>query len=271
MLIRDITDLITKYNDGSPNEKLALRPRLEKLVDLKKFYDKGKDKYIRIPIPLAVKYILADADWDNIERCDNIAKDIFDNYFDFNDKWKAKINIFENLIAESIYCLIDIAQLVETMDETYLFPHSFLGSIHEHLSFWIRLYEAYETYKSENPDIEAHSHIEEYLEQYLDEEWREQLSGYRGNELALSHYYKCLEMHNEGRAYYNMLDIMCYIKDDFNDRSDHFNIAEERHLIVNDKIKKKINSIKDIYKDSGLYDEKNYFEKFSDRLCTDFS
>jgi hypothetical protein len=51
--------------------------------------------------------------------------------------------IFERLVAETIYCLMDITQLLETMDETYLFPHSFLGSIHEHLSFWIRQYETY--------------------------------------------------------------------------------------------------------------------------------
>ena len=97
------------------------------------------------------------------------------------------------------------------------------------------------------------------MEQYLGEEWREQLSGYRENQQALSHYYKCLEMHSGGRAYHNMIDTMVYLRDDFNDRSDHFNIAEERHLIVNGKIMDKINAIKDIYKDSKLYKMENYF------------
>jgi len=195
------------------------------------------------------------------DNCKGVAKEIFVENFDI-------IQIFENLIAESIYCLIDIAQLVETMDETYLFPHSYIGSVHEHLSFWIRQYEAYERDKKENPEINKHPHIEEYLKQYLDEEWREQLSGYRENQRALSHYYKCLEMHKEGRAYHNMIDTMCYLKDDYNDRSDHFNIAEERHLIVNGGIDKKINGVKeksiglkDIYEDSKLYKAENYFEK----------
>jgi len=198
-------------------------------------------------------------DFNNIfEKKDNneIAKEIFGEYFD-------NIQIFENLIAESIYCLIDIAQLSETMDETYLFPHNFIGTVHEHLSFWIRQYEAYEIFMEEE-DFEKYkhfSHIKEYLKQYLDEEWREQLSGYRENQRALSHYYKSLEMHNEGRAYHNMIDTMCYVKDDFNDRSDHFNIAEERHLIVNGEIERKINAIKDIYKESKLYKVENYFEK----------
>jgi len=203
------------------------------------------------------KFILKEnEDFSNLLKKNDykeITKTIFGKNID-------SIQFFENLIAESIYCLIDIAQLLETMDETYLFHHSFIGAIHEHLSFWIRQYEAYEKYKKENPIIDKYSHIEEYLEQYLDQEWREQLSGYRENQRALSHYYKSLEMHSEGRAYHNMIDTMCYLKDDYNDRSDHFNIAEERHLIVNGKIEKDIKELKDIYKESKLYKVNNYFK-----------
>jgi len=202
-----------------------------------------------------IEFILEDND------CNKTAKEIFGDYFNFgitpDDEKRAKIEILENLIAETIYCLIDIAQLTETMEETYVFTHSFFGSIHKKLSFWIRLYETYERdFYKKYKDV---SRIKEYLEKYLDEEWREQLSGYRENQRALSHYYKCLEMHNEGRAYHNMIDSMCYVKDDFNDRSDHFNIAEERHLIVNGKIEDKINAIKNLYKESELYKADNYF------------
>ena len=205
-------------------------------------------------------FLLEKDDYKNVfenNDCIEIVKEIFGENFDI-------IQVFENLIADSIYCLIDIAQLIETMDETYLFPHSFTGSVHEHLSFWIRQYEAYEVFKKENPENINHSHIEKYLKQYLDEEWREMLSGYRENQRALSHYHKSLEMHSEGRAYHNMIDLMCYVRDDFNDRSDHFNIAEERHLIVNGVIDEKINALKDIYKNSKLYDVDNYFEKIED-------
>ena len=183
-------------------------------------------------------------------------KEIF-GYHYIKNKQNMNINILENLIAETIYCLIDIIQLSETMDETYLFPHSFLGSIHKNLSFWISLYEIYELqFYEEYEDI---SQIKQYLEDYLGKEWREQLSSYRENQRALSHYYKCLELHKEGRAYHNMIDTMCYLKDDFNDQSDHFNIAEERHLIVNGKIDNKINELKFLYKDSNLHKLDNYW------------
>ncbi|GBU25583.1 hypothetical protein R83H12_02233 [Fibrobacteria bacterium R8-3-H12] len=250
--LNDLTKSINMYNDGS-GDKPTLKSKLEN--DLYAIYDKDSDKFIQISSE--INYILKN------ESCNKIAKEIFGKYFGIKDTTD-KINILENLIAETIYCLIDTAQLLETMDETYLFPHSFLGSIHKHLSFWIRLYETYEIYIEEHQEICNDPQIKKYLERYLDQEWRELLSGYRENQKALSHYHKCLEMHSEGRAYHNMIDTMCYIRDDYNDRSDHFNIAEERHLIVNGEIKKKIDAIKDIYKDSELYKVENYFEKNTD-------
>jgi len=70
-----------------------------------------------------------------------------------------------------------------------------------------------------------------------------------------------LEMHNEGRMYHNKIDLLCYVSDDYNDRSDHCNIAEDRHLFVNEVIVGRINALKDIYKDSKLYEVENYFYK----------
>jgi len=235
------------------------RLRLKTKVNYKAYQHLLKESGIKVNEKDEKKFTLENEYYKKLINNNNIntTKEIFGKYFNFDrevdDEKKVIIDILENLIADSIYCLTDIAQLSETMEETYLFPHSFLGSIHEHLSFWIRQYKEYNKYKGKN------SRIDELLDQYLGEEWKEQLSGYRENQRALSHYYKCLEMHNEGRAYHNMIDNMYYLKDDFNDRSDHFNIAEERHLIVNGKIDKSINQIKDIYKDSKLYDVDNYF------------
>jgi len=235
------------------------RLRLKSIVNYEAYQKLLENLEMKGDIRSGIEFILEK------ENCNNIIKDIFGEYFSIekieNVSIEKKIDILENLIADSIYCLMDIAQLTETMDETYLFPHSFLGSIHEHLSFWIRLYETYEIYLEKNPEINKHSQIKKLLKQYLDAEWRELLSGYRENQRALSHYYKCLEMHTGGRAYHYMIDIMCYVRDDYNDRSDHFNIAEERHLIVNGEIRKKIYEIKNLYKDSELYDVDNYFEK----------
>jgi hypothetical protein len=251
MLTRELTDLITKYNNGFDDK--SVKPQLDALGVT---YYKGKVKVINSEI----NYIL------NYKNCNDTAKKIFGDYFNFGKTDDAengtKIEILEKLIAETIYCFIDIVQLSETMDETFLFPYSFMGLIHKNLSFWIRLYETYEINKNKvdfKKKYKCESKIDEYLKKYLDEEWREQLSGYRENQRALSYYYKCLEMHNQGRAYHNMIGTMYYIKDDYNDRSDHFNIAEERHLIVNKEIKKNIDELENFYEDSGLYKVENYF------------
>jgi hypothetical protein len=195
-------------------------------------------------------------------KCDNNAQTIFGKYFDFSNERKAKIEILDNLIAETIYCLTDIVRLSKTMGETYVFTHSFLGSIHDSLSTWIRRYKAYNGYMNDNfEEMGKFSQINRYLEEYLDEEWRELLSAYRENRQALSHYHNCIEMHNGGRAYHTMIDTLCYVKDDYNDRTDHFNIAEERHYMLNSDFKKKLGKLKVTYNEPELYKVDNYFEQ----------
>ena len=179
---------------------------------------------------------------------------IFEGFIDDNITEKTKIEILENLIAETISCFKDIIRLSKTIGETYVFNHSFMGEMHYYLSFWVRQYEVYKKNYPNNLEIDK------LLKNYIGEEWNEKLSGYYENQQALSHYYKCRETHNEGRAYHNMIDKMCYVKDDYNDRSDHFSIAEERHNILNGKIEERIKDIKERYKDSELYKMDNYFE-----------
>jgi hypothetical protein len=205
---------------------------------------------------------------DNKDDTINLEKDmefIFNNKYPddnikviFNVDRKGRFYIFEKLIAETIFCFKEIIRLSKTIGETYLFSHSFMGSMHKNLTFWIKLYERYK--ENDNGDNGFVSQIDKYLEYYIGEEGKELLSDTYEKQQALLHYYKCLEMHNEGRAYYNMIDNMCYIKDDYNDRSDHFSIAEERHNILNGKINKKISELKEGYNDSELYDVDKYYE-----------
>jgi Cdc6-like AAA superfamily ATPase len=205
-----------------------------------------------------IKFVVKEDRYRELEKnkCGNMAaNEIFKQYFEDKGIKFDAITVLENIIAETIYCLVDIVQLAETMGETYVFTHSFFGSIHEHLSFWLRQYEEYERYKK------GGSNIGKLLESYLDEEWRELLFAQRENRQALAHYHKCLEIHSGGRAYHTMIDTLCYVKDDYNDRSDHFNVAEERHLITNGTIKARIDNLKDIYKDSDLYNVENYFDR----------
>jgi len=185
------------------------------------------------------------------------AEEIFIDYFDL-DKKNINIDIFEKIIAEAIFCLKKITRLLKTMGDTHLFDHRFIGKIHSWTSFWVRRYEIYK----ELPLKEiGKKEIDEKLKKLLGEGWQEELSGYYEDQQALSHYYKSLEMHNEGKTYHNTISKMCYLEDDFNDRCDHFNIAVERHNILNKKIEKKIEDLKTLYSTSRLHDIENYFWK----------
>ena len=209
----------------------------------------NKDNKKELEIGIGIKFILSE------EYCSDNIKAIF------NVGKEKRIYILEKLIAETIFCFKEIIRLSKIIGETYLFNHLFMGSIHGKLSFWIRLYEIWRNLYEEEYKSKFSSQIDKYFKKYLGEEWEEQLSGYYENQQALSHYYKCLETHNEGRAYHNMIDNMCYLKDDYNDRSDHFNIAEERHNILNGEIGKKIEKLKKLYENSKLYDVDNYLYK----------
>jgi len=246
-------------------------------------YKNDKNYVKKHKTSLVLLFILQDK--DAFEK----AKTIFNGYYHFPDndeqaQIQTMLKVMEKLIAETIFCFKRIISLSKTIDETYLFSHSFMGSVHDKLSDWIIEYEKFrmikndiengtnnklidffdeKDYKLLKETIIKHSRIDYYLECYLGKEWKEQLSGYFENQQALSHYYKCLETHSEGSAYHNIIDKMCHINDDYNDRSDHFNIAEERHYIFNDKIEKRINEVKERYKDSGLYKAENYFSNNS--------
>jgi hypothetical protein len=169
-------------------------------------------------------------------------------------------NIFAMLIAESIYCLKEVVRQSKTLGETYLFNHSFMGKIHARLYFWVIRYEKYsKKYKEKCDDTRQ---LNKLFKSYLDYGWKEQLSAHYELQQALFCYQKCVEVHTEGKAYHTLIDSLYYVKDDYNDRSDHFSIAIERHKIINGEIEKSVNAIKekDIYKDSKLYDVDNYYD-----------
>jgi len=171
---------------------------------------------------------------------------------------KIKIKILEKLIAEGIFCFKEIIRLTKTIGASYLFNHIFMAVKHKKLSYWVRLYEAWKKIRESNAKYEKVSRIDK--DNYIGREYNEHLSGFYENRQALLHYFKCKETHREGRAYHDVINEMCFIKDDYNDRNDHFNNAEERHHVVNGKIDNAIKELKEQYTGSKLYDSDYYFE-----------
>jgi hypothetical protein len=104
--------------------------------------------------------------------------------------------------------------------------------------------------------------IDNYLMSLLGKDFREHVSSRYYYQKAFLHYHKSIETHTRGRAYFNLLDQLYFIKGDFDDVQSHFNAAEERFMINNtDCYKEYLEKITDTEKRSSLYEADNYLEK----------
>jgi hypothetical protein len=196
--------------------------------------------------------------------------------------------VLEMLIADSIFCFVEILRLIKTAGDSYLFGHGFFAKIYNHLAVWANMYESFNQIENcligqeiqnenlknaveqcvngTNRDIViqilSNKKIDEYLVKFLGKDFRKQISGYYFRQQALSHYYQSIETHSGGRAYLNMLEKFYFIKGDYDDATGHFNVAVERFRINNtDVYSKNIKELEEISKLSSLFDMENYFEK----------
>ena len=78
--------------------------------------------------------------------------------------------------------------------------------------------------------------------------------------MALRHYHKALEVHNEGKEYKEMIKEMYIIDDDISDGMQNFALALERYTMNCGVIEKKMEILRKYYKDSLGYPLKNYLE-----------
>jgi hypothetical protein len=213
----------------------------------------------------------------------------------FNGEEKPFFVLLEMLIADTIFCFTEMLRLIKTSNDSYIFNHRFFAEIHRKLANRTNLYQAFNHFKFYICDnnancnldskkavkkaIEAHNlssdkindiciylnknmKIDNYLKRLLGADFREQMSSHYYNQKAFLHYQKSIETHSGGRAYFNLLEQMYFIKGDYDDVTSHFNVAEERFMINNtERYNKKLGDLKEINKKSSLYKSDYYFEK----------
>jgi len=194
--------------------------------------------------------------------------------------------LLEMLVADSIFCYTKILRLIQTSNDSYIFNHSFFADIYKRLAKWTEIYEVFNhirDYKDNNcfilntiknlkisskemKHIKKHliknMKIDNYLADLCGEDFREQLSSRYYRQMAFLHYQKLKETHTGGRAYFNLLEQMYFIRGDYDDIVSHFYVAVERFVInktncYEDEVKK----LKEMNAKSSLYKNENYFEK----------
>lgn len=77
-------------------------------------------------------------------------------------------------------------------------------------------------------------------------------------EMAIKKYQQAFSTHREGKPYKNMIDEMYYLNDDLDNDTFKFLLALERYQINADKIKSRMNNLKNVYSNSTLFEIDKY-------------
>jgi hypothetical protein len=249
--------------------------------------EENMKKYKKIYFEIFPILITNDSKWKNAHK-------IFSGIDEIEKSEKNMFATFELLIADSIFCYIDTLRLIETSDDSYIFNHRFFAEVYRRLTEWTEMYEVFKHLReSEEKDSSEESliskfaqcytvdnnkvstaeinaaekylkknRIDEYLKKLLGKDFREQISSYYYRQKAFTNYYKSMEMHSGGRAYFNLLEQMYFVKGDYDDDASHFNVAVERFMINNTNgYDEYLKNLKGINEESSLYKIDNYFEK----------
>jgi hypothetical protein len=181
-------------------------------------------------------------------------------------------DLLSHLIAESIFCLNEILEVSNAYGKSFTNNHSFFGDIHERFSFWAVYYEILNVGDIQNKLINEESFnqfnndkiikwflglkekVNKNLENSMDEDSLNTLSMVYHYEMAIRRYYSAIETHQEGKSYSQLIENMCYLNDDFNDKISHYKIAAERRKINTGDILRRISDLKKAYIGSKLYD-----------------
>lgn len=162
------------------------------------------------------------------------------------------------LITDSIFCYHQMLRIHNLSGSSYMSNHSIAAFAYFQLAEWCFAYEQIKEFDELQKNEEQN--IKEMMKSLISHTDETTLLDSAYNyEMAMQHFYSCLETHKESKAYRNIISNMFYLNDDFNDNLLHFYAAMERYIINSGTIRKKINDAKDILiKRTKLYDINRY-------------
>lgn len=167
-----------------------------------------------------------------------------------------------NLIIESLFCLNEMIKIQEIFGQNYMTNYSFIGYAHLKLGDWCYVYLAYLDYLSNyerKGDLtnsflsDVRKVVETTNTAYLEPKYH--------YELAVQDFYKAIQMHNCGNTYFQQIQRMHFLEDDFSDNMYHFSAALERYKINLGVFRKKIGRIKMIKNTSKTFDYESYVNR----------
>lgn len=164
---------------------------------------------------------------------------------------------FEFLICDSLYCSHEISRLMAIYGSTYMASHSMKASAHRELSFWCDMFYSYLNWLKdlERPsaqgslsppaplEVQAVQRMEKTLRTLIGQADFVDLRPNYHADLAVGHYRAAIEVHSQGKAYFELLEKMHYLTDDFSDQLEHFCAALERYQINSGSVARTIEKL----------------------------
>jgi len=197
---------------------------------------------------------------DNQTKINHIKKIISKKNLKENDYENLKF-IFEFLVKDSIFCLMEIIKLIRIYGISYMINYSILANTHKWLGDWCHFYHTY----FDNSDEDTKMNLSKDLSTLIGRENLQFLGTRYHYEKSREAYYSIFELHSEGKAYRRVLENMFYLNDDFNDTFYHFNAAAERYRINTGNVRKSLDYVKNKIKGTILYDYDIYSEKRNEK------
>ena len=153
---------------------------------------------------------------------------------------KLIVNEHFQITANSIHCLHQIINILNTYGLTHFLNQSYLAGMHEKLGDWLK-----------HLHLSKMLHTEMGMDVNMDTIFNK-LLGFRvihtldvlpQYQLALQYYYEASQVHSEGAAYKFMIGNFIYLEDDYYDNLGHFGAALERQRINSGNIRLRINTL----------------------------
>ncbi|MEP0266375.1 ATP-binding protein [Dokdonia sp.] len=254
--------------------ELRFKDRLNRKIFLDRMFDyyteesSFKEKIIEYWNKLSKQdHIIDDLDWcEQYFPVDNhIINDFSRKFITIDSKVvlknlynKKKRDEIQFLITDSIFCNLRIIGSIQLNEISYIKGYSYLGDAYFSLGWWVELWNHFFR-RNQNPEENKESKERKELQDMIGEHEIHYVDNPEyAYQQALSHYYKCINMHNEGSTYKTILNNMYFTEGDFHDDNQHYCATIERFLINNGKIRNRIEFIKKFkIKNDNLFEKEN--------------
>jgi len=163
----------------------------------------------------------------------------------------ADIEQLPYLIANWIFCLHSMIQILQTKGISYLFTYSTLADQYRRLGDVLRYYE-YCKYLYLNSKISVN--VVDLTQEMVGKDVIKSMDTTSLYQMATRNYRAAISSHTRGTAYRYLISNMYFLEDDFHDNMFHFSIVFERHRINSGEIMKKLRVLNDEMASSQFFD-----------------